>query len=135
MALIILLVLVAVAIPLAKSWTDHLQVVAGESPQQAAALAAVGLKMITALMGVLPLMVGAYLAYVSVKAWRTAEFPPPGTRVLRDTVVTAGSKSRVWAVVGGAVAFALIFGGVLSPLLGWRLAESLVQAASASPGP
>jgi hypothetical protein len=130
MVLAVLSLLGGVAVAYTKSFTERVRTLAAESPEQAAALAADVFKAITALMGVIPLAVGFYLAYVSVRAWETGEFPPPGTRVLRDTVVTVGTKSRLWAAIGLAVALALIVGGMLIPMWGWQLSDSLVQASA-----
>jgi hypothetical protein len=132
-ALAILSLLGGVAVAFTKSFTDRVRMLATESPEQAATMAADTFKAITAVMGVIPLAVGLYLTYVSVRAWRTGEFPPPGTRVLRDTVVTVGLKSRTWATIGLIVAVLLGAGGILIPVWGWRLADSLVQASTVTP--
>ena len=132
-ALAILSLLGGVAVAFTKSFTDRVRMLATESPEQAATMAAQAFKAITAVMGVIPLAVGLYLTYVSVRAWRTREFPPPGTRVLRDTVVTVGPKSRTWATIGLIVAVLLGAGGILIPVWGWRLADSLVQASTVTP--
>ena len=134
-ALAILSILGGAAIAYTKSFTDRVQMIATESPEQAAGMAAEAFRTITALMAVIPLAVGIYLTYVSVRTWRTGEFPPPGTRVLRDTIVTVGPKSRTWATIGFVVAVLLVAGGILMPVWGWRLADGLVRVSTMPVGP
>ncbi len=134
-AIAILSLLGAVAVAYTRSFTERLQTLATESPEQAATVAANAFKAITALMAVIPLSVGLYLAFVAVRAWQTGEFPPPGTRVLRDTVVTVGPRSRTWATIGFFIALLLVTGGILIPVWGWHVADSLVQATTLPPGP
>ena len=128
-------ILGGVAIAYTKAFTDRIRMMATESPEQAANVAGEAFKTITALMAVIPLAVGIYLTYVSVRTWRIGEFPPPGTRVLRDTIVTVGPKSRTWATIGLVVAVLLVVGGILIPVWGWRLADGLVHMGSVQAGP
>lgn len=130
LSLAMLSLLGAVAVVLTKSFTERVRTLAADSPEQAATMAADAFKAITAVMAVIPVAVGAYLTYVSVRAWETDEFPPPGTRVLRDTVVTVGAKSRTWAAIGLAIALLLVVGGIMIPVWGWQLADGLVQASA-----
>jgi len=134
-AIAILSLLGVVAVAYTGSFTDRLQTLAAESPEQAATIAANAFKAITALMAVIPLAVGLYLTYVALQAWQAGEFPPPGTRVLRDTVVTVGPRSRTWATIGFIIALLLVTGGILIPVWGWRLANSLVEASRLPAGP
>jgi len=129
-ALVAVALLGAIGIAFTASFTSHLRDLAAHSPEEAAATAARALKTITALMAVLPVAIGAYLAYVAIRAWQTGEFPPPGTRVLRDTVVTVGPKSRVWATVGVIVAVLLLAGGITVVVWSWGLAERLAEASA-----
>ena len=133
-ALVALALVGAIGIVFTASFTDHLRDLAERSPEQAARSAARAFKTITALMAVMPGTVGLYLAYVAVRAWQTGEFPPPGTRVLRDTVVTVGPRSRVWAIVGLVVAVLLLAGGIAVVVWSWRLAEHVVQASAGTVG-
>lgn len=129
-ALVAMSLLGGVAIAYTKSFTERLRMIAAESPERAASMAADAFKTTTALGAVIPLLVGAYLTLVSVRALRSHQFPPPGTRVLRDTVVTVGPKSRTWAKMGFLIAILLVAGGILILVWGWRLADSLVQSST-----
>ena len=67
--------------------------------------------------------VAAYLSSVGGRAVRTGEFPPPGSRVIRDTAIVRGydALSRGRVLQGVAVflcAAALVIGFLL-----WRLAS------------
>jgi hypothetical protein len=115
------------------SFLDDMKALARVSPSQAAARVGLVLKLVAIGAAVIPVAVGAYLARVAMLTWRSGEFPPPGTRVLRDTTVTTGPSSRRWAVFALLVAVILLVGGILVPLVTWTLVEGLLRG-SAVPG-
>jgi hypothetical protein len=115
------------------SFLDDMKALARVSPSQAAARVGLVLKLVAIGAGVIPVAVGAYLARVAMLTWRSGEFPPPGTRVLRDSTVTTGPSSRRWAVFAFLVAVILLVGGILVPLVTWTLVEGLLRG-SAVPG-
>jgi hypothetical protein len=118
----------------AASFLRDVKELARESPFEAATRVGLVLKLVAVAAGVIPIAVGAYLARVAILTWRSSEFPPPGTRVLRDTMVTAGPSSRRWAVFAFVVALILLLGGILVPLVTWNLVENLLRGSVASGG-
>ena len=122
-----------IAIVYSESFVHDMKVLARESPSQAAARVGLVLKLVAIGAAAIPIAVGAYLTRVAMLTWRSSEFPPPGTRVLRDTAVTTGPRSRRWAVFAFLVAAILLLGGILVPLLTWNLVEGLLRS-SAVPG-
>jgi hypothetical protein len=117
----------AIALVYTESFLHDMKVLARESPSQAAARVGLVLKLVAIGAAVIPIAVGAYLTRVAMLTWRSSEFPPPGTRVLRDTTVTTGPGSRRWAVFAFLVAVILLSGGLLVPLLTWNLLEGLLR--------
>jgi len=130
LALVALAVMGAAALIFTRAFTERILAAAAESPAEAAATAARAVRMTLSLLSVIPLAVGMYLISVSIRAWQANEFPPPGTRVLRDTVVTLGPGSRRWALAGFVTAVFLIAGGTTVLVLAWRLAASLIEIGS-----
>jgi len=130
----VVLVAGVIAIVYTESFLDEMAALAQESPSQAAARVGLVLKLVAIGAAAIPIAVGAYLTRVAMLTWRSGEFPPPGTRVLRDTVVTTGPKSRRWAVFAFLVAVILLLGGVLVPLLTWNLVEGLLHSSVVSGG-
>lgn len=122
-----LLVAGVVAIVFTESFLRGVRELAQESPREAVARVGVVLRLVAVAAAVVPIAVGAYLARVAFLTWRSGEFPPPGTRVLRDTVVTAGPGSRRWAVFAILVAALLLVGGIVLPLVTWNVVERLSQ--------
>ena len=116
-----------------ESFLRDMKALAQESPSQAAAKVGLVLKVLAIGAAVIPVAVGAYLTRVAVLTWWRSEFPPPGTRVLRDTTVTTGPTSRRWALFALLVAVILVLGGIVVPLVTWNLVESLLHG-SALPG-
>ncbi len=116
-----------------ESFLRDMKALAQESPSQAAAKVGLFLKVLATGAAVIPVAVGAYLTRVAVLTWWSSEFPPPGTRVLRDTTVTTGPTSRRWALFALLVAVILVLGGIVVPLMTWNLVESLLHG-SALPG-
>ena len=130
---VVVLVAGVIAIVYTGSFLHDMEALAQESPSQAAARVGLVLKLIAIGAAAIPIAVGAYLTRVAMLTWRSSEFPPPGTRVLRDTAVTTGPRSRRWAVFAFLVAVILLLGGLLVPLLTWNLVEGLLRG-SAVPG-
>ena len=130
-ALVLLIGIIAVVST--EAFLRDMRVLSQESPSQAAAKVGLVLKVLTMGAAVIPVAVGAYLIRVAVLAWRSGEFPPPGTRVLRDTTVTTGPASRRWALFALVVAVILVLGGIVIPLVTWSVVESLLHG-SAPPG-
>jgi hypothetical protein len=116
-----------------EAFLRDMKVLAQESPSRAAAKVGLVLKVLTIGAAVIPVAVGAYLTRVAVLTWWSSEFPPPGTRVLRDTTVTTGPTSRGWALFALLVAVILVLGGIVVPLVTWNVVESLLHG-SARPG-
>ncbi len=123
-----------IAIVYTESFLHDMKALARESPSQAAAKVGLVLKLVAIGAAVIPISVGAYLSRVAMLTWRSSEFPPPGTRVLRDTTVTTGPRSRHWAVFAFLVAVILLLGGMLVPLLTWNLVEGLLRSSAVSDG-
>ena len=130
----LLVVAGVIAIAYTESFLDEMAALAQESPSQAAARVGLVLKLVAIGAAAIPIAVGAYLTRVAMLTWRSSEFPPPGTRVLRDTVVTTGPKSRRWAVFALLVAVILLLGGILVPLVTWNLVEGLLRSSVVSGG-
>ncbi len=116
-----------------ESFLHDMKALARESPSHAAARVGLVLKLVAIGAAVIPIAVGAYLTRVAMLTWRSSEFPPPGTRVLRNTTVTTGPTSRRWAVFAFLVAVVLLLGGILVPLVTWNLVEGRLRS-SAVPG-
>jgi hypothetical protein len=129
----VVMVVGVVAIVRTESFLHDMNELARESQSEAAAKVGLVLKVITAGISLIPVVVGAYLLRVAVLTRRSGEFPPPGTRVLRDTTVTTGVASRRWAMFAFVVAAVLLLGGVLVPVLTWHLVGTLFNS-SGGPG-
>jgi hypothetical protein len=132
--LVVVLLAGIIALVYTESFLDDMKALARESPRQAAERAGLVLKIVAMGAAVIPVAVGAYLTRVAMLTWRSREFPPPGTRVLRDTAVTTGPSSRRWAVFALLVALILLLGGILIPLVTWNLVEGLLRGSVASGG-
>ena len=125
LAIIVVTVTGIVGLVYTGAFLDRVQKLAADDPREAARLAVRTFKVLTAFMAVIPIIIGAYLAQVAVRAWHHHEFPPPGTRVLRDTVVTVGPRSRHWALLALFVAFLLVGSGVFLPIWSWQVTDRL----------
>ncbi len=117
-----------------ESFLRDIKALGQESPSQAAARVGLVLKVLTIGAAVVPVAVGASLTRVAALTWRSSEFPPPGTRVLRDTRVTTGPNSRRWAMFAFSLAVILLLGGIVVPLMTWNLVESLLHGSSGPGG-
>jgi hypothetical protein len=82
---------------------------------------------------VVALAVVAPLVVFGISCWRlgarvrlTGSFPPPGHRVLRDTVVVDGSRARVRGAGLRILAVVIWGSAALTSVLLWRLARLLI---------
>ncbi len=73
---------------------EDLRLLGGTDP--AAAIAEARMMLLFIAYSGLPILLGTgfYVGRMGFRARRTAEFPPPGTPVVRDTVVTTGPVAR-----------------------------------------
>ncbi len=126
----VVLLVAAIAFVYTGSFLHDIKVLAQDAPTEAAARAGLVLKVLATGAAVVPIAVGAYLTRVAVLTWWSSEFPPPGTRVLRDTTVTTGPTSRRWALFALLVAVILVLGGIVVPLVTWNLVESLLHGSA-----
>jgi hypothetical protein len=131
---VVLLLAGVIAIVYTESFLHDMKALARESASLAAARVGLVLKLIAIGAAVIPIAVGTYLTRIAVLTWRSSEFPPPGTRVLRDTTVTTGPRSRRWAIFAFAVAAILLLGGILVPLVTWNLVEGLLRSSAGRGG-
>ena len=124
-AIVVVTVVGAAGLVYTGAFLERVQALASDDPEEAAQLAARTFKVLTVFMAVVPIIVGAYLGQVAVRAWHHAEFPPPGTRVLRDTIVTVGPRSRRWALLAFVIALLLVGSSIFLPLWSWQLTDRL----------
>lgn len=125
LAILVITAIGAVGLVYTNAFLDRVKDLAGENPDAAAQLAARTFKLLTVFMAIVPIIVGLYLGFVAIRAWHHEEFPPPGTRVLRDTVVTVGPRSRQWALLAFFIALLLVGSGIFLPLWSWQLTDRL----------
>ena len=90
-------------------WLDSLRVRPAPEARQALATALVRS---TGAIGVVILAVAAYAWRLGARVRDASRFPPPGMRVLRDTVVLHGSAAGLRGQLLQGLAVALVLGGV-----------------------
>ncbi len=86
-----------------------------------------GWMLVTALV---PLLAGIYLARLGWRARLHGEFPPPGTRVLRETAVITGPGGRRLASLTWLLGMLLALAGLILAVFGWWMAGALSGSAA-----
>ncbi len=81
---------------------------ARENPQAALEQLLNRLHLLALSMTLLFVPFSLYLLYVSIRTYRTSRFPPPGTRVIRDTRIVTGRRARMRGIAGVLVAAAFL---------------------------
>lgn len=66
----------------------------------------------------------AYLSSLGGRTVRAGEYPPPGSRVIRDTPIVRGREALSWGRALQSLAALLSAASVVIGLLLWRLASS-----------
>ncbi|NIM52785.1 MAG: hypothetical protein GTO22_26660 [Gemmatimonadales bacterium] len=123
-----------IAIVYTESFLRDMRELAQVSPREAAERVGLVLRVVTTTAAVVPIAVGIYLIRVALLTWRAGEFPPPGTRVLRDTTVTTGPNTRRWAVFTFIVAVMLLLSGIAVTLVIWDLVADLLRSGTDTVG-
>jgi hypothetical protein len=116
------LFLVAVVGSLAIGWVlnvvlDNLERTAAVDPQLAIEWARTLLASVIGTIAALGLATGVHTVRFAARVMESAQFPPPGTRVLNDTRIRQGSSARALGRVQSVLGIAIVAVSVL--LLVW----------------
>jgi hypothetical protein len=105
LALIVLAVLCGAALILTKSVLDGIEALAAVDPNAAIQKIKGLIVGIIAINAVLSSVFGLYFVLLAIRVFRSDQFPPPGMKVVRDTVLRTGKKARTAGVIlsGAAV--------------------------------
>lgn len=109
------------AIHLVGEYLQGIQELAKESPEEALQQFGQFLRVFLAIGSVSLLAISISIGRFSLRALQTNQFPPPGTRVIRDTTVEQGARARKTALLGLVLAAMLGAGSVLLPWQGWSI--------------
>ena len=71
------------------------------------------------------LLFSAFLFFYARRAARARRIPPPGCSVVRDTVVTTGSRALLKARAVQFLALLLLLGGALIPFFMWLVITTI----------
>ncbi len=119
-------VLGVVAIYVFAQFLQGLQALANESPEEALERFGAFLRVFLAVTSVSLMLISGWVARFSLKALQAKQFPPPGTRVIRDTRVMCGAQARRKAILGLVLAAILAVCGVLVPWQVWSVYRAWV---------
>jgi hypothetical protein len=101
--------------------------VARESPAEAERQARILMFVLLGPIALLSLVAGIDVVRTAFRALEARCFPPPGTRVLRDTPVIRGSRARLIGAVALTLGLALVCAAATLSWLGYRVAAELRQ--------
>ena len=93
----------------------------------------IALLALTLIMTVTLIGFGGYLANISIRTLKLAQFPPPGLRVIKDTQVVIGKPARIRGAVGVILSILLIISGVFFLIIVWWSVNVLLPAPSQEP--
>jgi len=110
-----------------KGLLADMEVLAEHSPDRAVDKISGVLRALALAMGGSILFIAVYLAYFSQRVWKTAQFPPPGTRVIKDTRLITGAAAKRRGAIGLILAAVIGILGIIISVLMWRLVSSLVS--------
>lgn len=108
LALIVLAVLGGAALIITKSVLDGIEALAAVDPDAAIQKIKRLIVGIIAVNAVLSSVFGLYFVLLAVRVFRSGQFPPPGMKVIRDTLLRTGKKAKIaGAVLSGAAVLML----------------------------
>ncbi|MCG8364815.1 MAG: hypothetical protein MJA27_15985, partial [Pseudanabaenales cyanobacterium] len=108
-----------------EQFLQDIQELAKESPEEALEQFGPVLSGFLVVTSLCLILVSGWVARLSFKALQAEQFPPPGTRVIRDTRVICGAQARRKAILGLVLAAVLAVCSVLSPWWGWSVYQML----------
>ncbi|UCC74618.1 MAG: hypothetical protein JSV86_08745 [Gemmatimonadota bacterium] len=94
----------AVAAVATNRYVEDLREMAREDPDLAIYQAVLAIRLLAVTIGVLLVGFAAWLSHLSLRSYRAACFPPPGTRLIRERTVATGDAARRQARLGFALA-------------------------------
>lgn len=110
-----------------QSFVTEMTELAKTDPEQAAARVARMLTIVTVAVGALTIAVGVYLTRLGFRSRSRREFPPPGTWVLRDTLILTGTPAAVLSTIALVLGLLLLGVGVALPVMGSRAIRHLEE--------
>ncbi len=96
--LLFLALVAAVCVPTLRSEFDEIESMAAEDPEAAISRVKGIVTGITFLNAIVSLVFAAYFLSLALKIHRSAQYPPPGMRVIRDTRLRRGSEAKRMAL-------------------------------------
>jgi hypothetical protein len=104
----------------------QLDQLARENPRAALEQLLSRLHLLALFMTLLFVPFSLYLLYVSIRTYRASRFPPPGTRVIRDTRVVTGRRARMKGIAGVLLAAAFLALALCTARLSTTIGETPV---------
>ena len=108
-----------------EDFLQRLQKLVEESPDKASEQIGQFLAAFLAIGSLSLLLFSGWVTLLSINSLHTKQFPPPGTRVIRDTRVKFGARACRRAILGLILAAVLATSSVLLPWHGWKLYQML----------
>ncbi len=122
------------AIYMLEQFLQGIQELTKESPEEALERFGAFLRAFLAVVSISLILISGWVARFSLKALHAKQFPPPRTRVIRDTRVIYGAQARRKATLGLVLAAILAVCGVLLPWQGWSVYRVLGASSHAVGG-
>ncbi len=122
---IMLAVLGTIALIAMERFIDDLRELTREDPYLAIVRVNSAIKLLAVSIGLGLAGFAAWLARLSLQAHRTQRFPPPGTRVIRETRVLTGEAARARARLGFGLAAAVAVAGLGLAVYLWHVTAVL----------
>ena len=123
----------AVAIASLQSRLQTIREMAPGDPQAALAQAAVLLRRLVLALAAGAVALGAYTLSIAARTLRSGIFPPPGTRVIRDTKQLTGDAARKRAYLGILISLLMVAAALIVPYQVHTLLERLERPLDARP--
>ncbi|MCP3963050.1 MAG: hypothetical protein GY719_34865 [bacterium] len=127
LAMTVVAVVAAAGLVMLDDYLTELQTLAERAQPIAAEKTLKAARVVFALLTAGGAVLGLYLGRVSWRALRSGRFPPPGTRVLSDTVVRRGAAARLYGRAGLAFAVITVLLTALIVVQGDRLFRRLLD--------
>ena len=106
--ILILIILVFIFHIFYNQFLSGIKNLAEESPEMAINKILITLKILMVAMCIIFAAFTIYCFHISLLIYKSEQFPPPGMRVIKDTVLITGEKAKVRAIIGFAITGVLV---------------------------
>ncbi|NOT54992.1 MAG: hypothetical protein HOP18_10335 [Deltaproteobacteria bacterium] len=106
-----------------REFLAHIEALTAHAPEERIQQLITLLKILLVIKGISFIGFGTFSAQRALRTIHTDQFPPPGTRVIRDTLVVTGRAAQRHGKGLLVLSVVVITSGIVVPIFTWRMLD------------